>query len=147
MGLYDLTVYDLIRRNAINLTDKAAFIDNERRCTFKEFKDMVDSLANGLLNAGVKKGDRICVLAKNSLEYFALYGAAAKIGAIMLVINWRLSEAEAIGPVLLGMAKPVHVLQRGVEVADIVNMTALCVVDAQELERDLQLELGSTSRS
>jgi malate dehydrogenase (oxaloacetate-decarboxylating)(NADP+) len=49
---------------------------------------------------------------------------------------WRLAEAEAIGPVLLGMAKPVHVLQRGVEVADIVNMTALCVVDAQELDRD-----------
>ena len=60
---------------------------------------------------------------------------------------WRLTEAEAIGPVLLGMAKPVHVLQRGVEVADIVNMTAFCVVDAQELERDLQLELGGTRRS
>ncbi len=44
---------------------------------------------------------------------------------------WRLADAEAIGPVLLGMAKPVHVLQRGVEVTDIVNMTALCVVDAQ----------------
>ncbi len=45
---------------------------------------------------------------------------------------WRLAGAEAIGPILLGMAKPVHVLQRGVEVADIVNMTAICVVDAQE---------------
>jgi malate dehydrogenase (oxaloacetate-decarboxylating)(NADP+) len=47
---------------------------------------------------------------------------------------WRLAGAEAIGPVLLGMAKPVHVLQAGLEVSDIVNMTALCVVDAQELE-------------
>jgi malate dehydrogenase (oxaloacetate-decarboxylating)(NADP+) len=46
---------------------------------------------------------------------------------------WRLAKAEAIGPILLGMAKPVHVLQAGVEVADIVNLTALCVVDAQEL--------------
>jgi malate dehydrogenase (oxaloacetate-decarboxylating)(NADP+) len=45
---------------------------------------------------------------------------------------WRLAGAEAIGPILLGLAKPVHVLQRGVEVADIVNMTAICVVDAQE---------------
>ena len=34
---------------------------------------------------------------------------------------------------LLGMARPVHVLQRGVEVSDIVNMAAICVVDAQEL--------------
>jgi malate dehydrogenase (oxaloacetate-decarboxylating)(NADP+) len=47
---------------------------------------------------------------------------------------WRLAGAEAIGPVLLGMAKPVHVLQSGLEVTDIVNMTALCVVDAQELD-------------
>ena len=45
---------------------------------------------------------------------------------------WRLADAEAIGPVLLGMGRPVHVLQRGVEVTDIVNMAAICVVDAQE---------------
>ncbi|HUP25056.1 MAG TPA: phosphate acyltransferase, partial [Thermoanaerobaculia bacterium] len=45
---------------------------------------------------------------------------------------WRLADAEAIGPVLLGMAKPVHVLQRGVDVQDIVNMAAICVVEAQE---------------
>jgi len=44
----------------------------------------------------------------------------------------RLGGAEAIGPVLLGMGKPVHVLQRGDEVRDIVNIAALAVVDAQE---------------
>jgi malate dehydrogenase (oxaloacetate-decarboxylating)(NADP+) len=46
---------------------------------------------------------------------------------------WRLAGAEAIGPILLGLAKPVHVLQRGIEVSDIVNMVAICVVEAQEL--------------
>jgi len=45
---------------------------------------------------------------------------------------WRLGGAEAIGPILQGMAKPVHVLQRGVDVGDIVNMAAIAVVDAQE---------------
>ncbi|MEJ2559052.1 MAG: phosphate acyltransferase, partial [Anaerolineae bacterium] len=44
----------------------------------------------------------------------------------------RLGGAETIGPVLLGMGKPVHVLQRGDEVRNIVNMAALAVVDAQE---------------
>jgi malate dehydrogenase (oxaloacetate-decarboxylating)(NADP+) len=48
---------------------------------------------------------------------------------------WRLGNAEAIGPILQGMAKPVHVLQRGVDVNDIVNMAAIAVVDAQEAER------------
>jgi malate dehydrogenase (oxaloacetate-decarboxylating)(NADP+) len=45
---------------------------------------------------------------------------------------WRLAGAEAIGPILLGLKRPVHVLQRGVDVADIVNMAAIAVVDAQE---------------
>jgi malate dehydrogenase (oxaloacetate-decarboxylating)(NADP+) len=44
----------------------------------------------------------------------------------------RLGNAEAIGPVLLGMGKAVHVLQRGDEVRNIVNIAALAVVDAQE---------------
>ena len=51
-------------------------------------------------------------------------------------LTWRLAGAEAIGPILLGMAKPVHVLQRGVDVADIVNMAAIAVVDAQEREAE-----------
>jgi malate dehydrogenase (oxaloacetate-decarboxylating)(NADP+) len=44
----------------------------------------------------------------------------------------RLGGVEAIGPILLGMDKPVHVLQRGEEVRGIVNIAALAVVDAQE---------------
>ena len=48
---------------------------------------------------------------------------------------WRLADVEAIGPILLGMDKPVHSLQRGVEVVDIVTMAAICVVDAQEREQ------------
>jgi malate dehydrogenase (oxaloacetate-decarboxylating)(NADP+) len=47
---------------------------------------------------------------------------------------WRLGNAEAIGPILQGMSKPVHVLQRGVDVSDIVNMAAIAVVDAQRVE-------------
>jgi malate dehydrogenase (oxaloacetate-decarboxylating)(NADP+) len=47
---------------------------------------------------------------------------------------WRLAKADAIGPILMGMGKPVHVLQRGVEVADIVNMAAFGVADAQARE-------------
>ncbi|MFB6107033.1 MAG: NADP-dependent malic enzyme [Halobacteriaceae archaeon] len=44
----------------------------------------------------------------------------------------RLGGAEAIGPMLVGMDKPVHVLQRGDEVQDIVNLAGVAVVDAQE---------------
>ncbi len=46
----------------------------------------------------------------------------------------RLGGAEAIGPILVGMGKPVHVLQHGCEVKDVVNMAAIAVVDAQEAD-------------
>jgi malate dehydrogenase (oxaloacetate-decarboxylating)(NADP+) len=47
---------------------------------------------------------------------------------------WRVGGAEVIGPILQGVAKPVHVLQRGVDVTDIVSMAAIAVLDAQESE-------------
>jgi malate dehydrogenase (oxaloacetate-decarboxylating)(NADP+) len=47
----------------------------------------------------------------------------------------RLGGADAIGPMLVGMDKPVHVLQRGDEVKDIVNLAGVAVVDAQENEK------------
>jgi len=54
----------------------------------------------------------------------------------------RIGGAEAIGPILMGMSKPVHVLQRGAEVEDIVNIAAIAVVDAQETEAWLKPEPG-----
>ncbi len=47
---------------------------------------------------------------------------------------WRLGKVEAIGPILAGIHAAVHVLQRGVEVNDIVNMAAICVLKAQRLQ-------------
>ncbi|MEP0773245.1 MAG: NADP-dependent malic enzyme [Acidobacteriota bacterium] len=47
---------------------------------------------------------------------------------------WRLGKVEAIGPILAGVHAPVHVLQRGVEVNDIVNMAAICVLKAQRMQ-------------
>ncbi|MFO7764822.1 MAG: NADP-dependent malic enzyme [Pelovirga sp.] len=48
----------------------------------------------------------------------------------------KLGGAEAIGPILMGMKKPVHVLQRGDDVNDIINMAAVAVVDAKEAEQN-----------
>ncbi|KAB1069697.1 NADP-dependent malic enzyme [Tamlana haliotis] len=47
----------------------------------------------------------------------------------------ELNEAESIGPIMMGMRKPVHILQLGASVDEIVNMTAMAVIDAQQKER------------
>jgi malate dehydrogenase (oxaloacetate-decarboxylating)(NADP+) len=56
-------------------------------------------------------------------------------GNIAYKLLMRLGGCETIGPVLMGFSKPVHVLQRGAEVNDIVCMAALAVVEAQNLSR------------
>ncbi len=51
-------------------------------------------------------------------------------GNIAYKILWRLGNADVIGPILMGLRKPIHVLQRGCDVNDIVNMAAIAVVEA-----------------
>ncbi|MGD9180754.1 MAG: AMP-binding protein, partial [Desulfobacterales bacterium] len=98
MGLQDYTFYDLINRNAVCFKQRQAWfeVDDQRTLTFAQYKEQVDQLASGLQKIGVQKGDRIGILGKNSLEYFLLYGASAALGAILVVINWRLSAEEAL---------------------------------------------------
>jgi malate dehydrogenase (oxaloacetate-decarboxylating)(NADP+) len=50
----------------------------------------------------------------------------------------ELNKMESIGPIIMGMAKPVHILQLGSSVDEIVNMTAISVIDAQEREKSHQ---------
>lgn len=57
-------------------------------------------------------------------------------GNIAYKLLMEIGGAEAIGPILLGMKKPVHILQLGSSVRDIVNMAAIAVVDAQLHERN-----------
>ena len=96
MGLYDFSFYDLINRNAVTFGNRICWqeVDDGRQVTFAEYKKQVDLLSIGLSQAGIEKGDRIGVLGKNSLEFFLIYGAAARLGAIVLPINWRLSADE-----------------------------------------------------
>jgi malate dehydrogenase (oxaloacetate-decarboxylating)(NADP+) len=51
----------------------------------------------------------------------------------------RLGGAEAIGPLLMGMGKPVYVLPRGADVEDIVNIASIAVVDAQGVHQQQPL--------
>jgi malate dehydrogenase (oxaloacetate-decarboxylating)(NADP+) len=55
----------------------------------------------------------------------------------------RLGGAEAIGPILVGMAKPIHVLATGADVRDIVNVAILAAVDAQYHGNDRVLANGN----
>jgi acyl-CoA synthetase (AMP-forming)/AMP-acid ligase II len=91
---HDFTLYGVVRRNAQVFANRLAFVDNNRRLTFKGFLDLIDRLAVGLRKEGIRRGDRIGVMSRNNLEYLALYYAAARCGGIFVPINTRLSQEE-----------------------------------------------------
>ncbi|MDJ0855281.1 MAG: AMP-binding protein [Desulfobacterales bacterium] len=89
-----LNLYDLFRRNAALFGDRPALVDAEGSLSFSELKQSVDRLAAVLANHGLRPGDRAAVLAFNSRRYFFLLGAAARLGAIIVPLNWRLAAEE-----------------------------------------------------
>ena len=97
--------------------------------------------APGLMVDGEMQADTAVVpdIIEQTYPFSTLKGGAnvlifpnLEAGNIAYKLLARIGGAEAIGPILMGLSKPVHVLQRGAEVSDIVNMTAIAVVDAQE---------------
>jgi acyl-CoA synthetase (AMP-forming)/AMP-acid ligase II len=94
MGLRDYTLFDIIERNARLHPERLAFAFDGERITHGAYLARVERLAAGLARAGVEPGDRIVMLSQNNLEFVDLYGAAARLGAIVVPINWRLSAEE-----------------------------------------------------
>ncbi len=94
MGLYDMTLQDVVCKNAMARADELAFVCGDVRWTFGQYAEEVDRLASGVALLGVQKGDRIGVIAFNCHQFFLLYGMAARLGAILVPINWRLKPEE-----------------------------------------------------
>ena len=89
-------VYDWIRFNARRAPDHLAAFDlySNRRFTYGAFADRVDGAANLLLRNGIRKGDRIAVLSRNTTDMFEIQFACMRLGAIFLPLNWRLAGPE-----------------------------------------------------
>lgn len=64
-----------------------------------------------------------------------LIAPSLEAGNMAYKLLLRIGGCEAIGPILMGFSKPVHILQRGAEVNDIVCMAALAVVEAQRVDK------------
>jgi long-chain acyl-CoA synthetase len=88
------TLGDIVRHFGREQPDAIALSFEGRHTTYAEFDRHTNQVANALLSAGVKPGERICYLGKNSDHYFELFLGAAKMGAVMTPINWRLAPPE-----------------------------------------------------
>ncbi len=93
-----LTVGQVLERAAGQVPDKTAVVDGDRRKTYKELNSMVNDLAAGLAEIGFKKGDRVAIYMKNSLEFVVAFYALQKLGLIAVWINaiYRMHEAKFV---------------------------------------------------
>lgn len=94
MGLRDFTLSDVIDRNAEVHGERLAFVADGQRISHREYRLRVERLAAALAGIGLVAGERVAVLAQNCLAYVELYGAAARLGLILVPVNWRLSAEE-----------------------------------------------------
>lgn len=85
----------LTKRATIN-PEREAYVDGKSglRLTFEELNQRCNRLANALLASGVTPGDRVALALMNSAEFLEAYFAVAKIGAIVVPLNWRLVADE-----------------------------------------------------
>lgn len=88
------TLGDLLRRTAQRYPGKLAVRCGQTEWTYAEFDDVCNRLANGLAETGVGIGDRVAVLARNSHGFAALRFALARLGAVLVPINFMLNVQE-----------------------------------------------------
>jgi long-chain acyl-CoA synthetase len=94
MALRQVTLGDILRRNAQFFPQRTAIVCGNTRISHRDYLARSERLAAGLVAQGVKAGDRVAIAARNCLEFTDLYGAAALTGAIVLPVNWRLNADE-----------------------------------------------------
>ena len=126
-------IIDWIAHNALNLPNKTATIElpSGREETYAQMHDRVGRIADWLKGLGVERGDRVGVLALNSIDTLDIIFATWRIGAVHLALNFRLTPSEL--DYIIGDAEP-KVLIADVELAD--SVSALSVEIEHIIETD-----------
>jgi long-chain acyl-CoA synthetase len=88
------TLWSIVDHYAEEDPDQVATLFEGRATSYRALRRQADHLARRLAVEGHSKGSRIGYLGKNSDHYFALLFAAARIGAVLVPLNWRLAQDE-----------------------------------------------------
>ena len=86
----------LLSNSTNKYPERVALISEEGRWTYRAFNERTSRLANALLDAGLKKGDRIAILFHNSSYFVEAYFAAVKLGLVATPINYRFAGPEMV---------------------------------------------------
>ena len=87
-------VSDIIRVHGVELPDKVAIVQDDRRITWADLYARAGRVANLLAANGVGPGDRVAFLDKNGIEHFEVFYGASLLNAVCVDVNWRLAAPE-----------------------------------------------------
>ncbi|RAH67105.1 putative long-chain-fatty-acid-CoA ligase [Aspergillus aculeatinus CBS 121060] len=95
-ALLDITLGELLTLQSLHYGDYECLVFpwTGARWTYTNLNDEADRLARGLLAMGIQKGDRIGIMAGNCEQYIAVFFAAARVGAILVVLNNTYTPSE-----------------------------------------------------
>ena len=88
------TIPQSVATHAALAPDKPAARDSRRSLTYRQWNERANQLANALIGSGLRKGDRVAILAYNSIEWLEIYLAIGKAGLIAVPVNFRLLAEE-----------------------------------------------------
>ncbi|UAL45492.1 AMP-binding protein [Sutcliffiella horikoshii] len=90
------TIGNLLDETVSRYPDKEAvvYVETGLRYSYKEFQQICNQVAKGLMNLGIKKGDHIAVWASNKPEWLITQYASAKIGAVLVTVNTSYQSKE-----------------------------------------------------
>ncbi len=83
-----------LNRRELLCPDKEAVVEGSRRLTYRQLNRRVNRQAQALQALGLDYGDRVSILAYNCIEFVEMIMAAAKLGLILVPLNWRLTAPE-----------------------------------------------------
>lgn len=85
---------DVVRRRGRERPDTPALIVGDATITYRELDDRSNRAAQAFASVGVGVGDRVAFVERNSIEFFDVAFALAKLGAVGVPVNWRLAAPE-----------------------------------------------------
>ncbi|MEM7664262.1 MAG: class I adenylate-forming enzyme family protein [Pseudomonadota bacterium] len=90
----DFSLDTLLKACATQHAQREATVDGTQRLTYAELDQRVERLSHWLLGKGIAPGDRVAILLTDGAPYLTLLLACGRIGAIAVLLNWRLAPAE-----------------------------------------------------
>lgn len=120
--LWNITLGDLLDQVAAKHPDHDGVIYPERpfRKSYREFRDICNQVAKGLLALGIKKGDHVAMWATNRPEWLIAMFATAKIGAVLVTVNtnykvyeleYLLQQSDSIALIMMGAFKDANYVE------------------------------------